>query len=254
MAASTSRLPKLLLACLLASATPSWAGEVTVAVAANFAAPMAKLAPLFEQDTGHQVVSALGSTGKFYAQIRSGAPFQVLLSADDETPAKLEAEGLGVKGSRFTYAVGRLALWSPQPGKVDARADVLRKNTTDRLALADAKLAPYGQAALQTLTKLGLLDAWRPRFVTGENIGQTFQFVASGNAPLGFVALSQIQLDGRVATGSAWVVPAELHAPLKQDAVLLNPGRLDPAAQALMTWLRQDKARAVIRSFGYETP
>lgn len=246
-------LPGLVTGLLLCVVVSARAGDVTVAVAANFAAPMAKLVPLFEQDTGHKVVAALGSTGKLHAQIRNGAPFEVLMSADDETPQKLEAEGLGVKGSRHTYAVGRLALWSADAGRIDARGEVLRLNTTDRLAVADPKLAPYGQAALETLTRMGLLQAWRHRLVTGENIAQTFQFTSSGNAPLGFVALSQIQQDGRLTLGSVWIVPATWHAPLKHDAILLKPGR-NAAAQAWMAWLRQDRARAVIRSFGYETP
>ena len=227
------------------------AAEVSVAVATNFTAPMQKIAARFEQDTGHKAVLAFGSTGRFYAQIRNGAPFQVLLAADDETPARLEREGVGVPGSRFTYATGRLVLWSSQPGLVDAQGEVLRSGRVDRLALADPKLAPYGAAAIETLGALGVLEALRPRFVQGENIAQAHQFVATGNAALGFVALSQVFSDGRLTSGSAWVVPAHLHAPIRQDALLLEKGRDNPAATALLQYLRGDKARAVLRSYGY---
>jgi molybdate transport system substrate-binding protein len=227
------------------------AAEVSVAVAANFGAPMQKIVAAFEQDTGHKATLAIGSTGKFYAQIRNGAPFQVLLAADDVTPARLEREGHAVPGTRFTYAVGRLVLWSPQPGRVDAQGEVLRAGRFERLALANPKLAPYGAAAVQTLTTLGLLQALTPRFVQGESIAQAFQFVASGNAELGFVAASQVFVDGRLSRGSAWVVPGELHAPLRQDAILLAAGKDQAAAAALLAYLRGDKARGILRSYGY---
>ncbi len=229
------------------------AAEVQVAVAANFSAPMQKIAQAFEQDSGHQVRLAFGSTGKFYAQIRNGAPFQLLLAADDTTPARLVAEGLGQADSRFTYATGRLLLWSKQPGLVDEQGAVLRKTGAfERIALADPKLAPYGAAAVQALGKLGLLEALAPKFVQGESIAQTYQFIATENAALGFVALSQVQVDGRIAQGSAWLVPANLHEPIRQDALLLNSGRSNPAAAALLQYLRGDKARAIIRAYGYE--
>lgn len=237
---------------LLISAAP--AAEVSVAVAANFAGVVQKLAPIFEQETGHRLVVSAGSTGRFYAQIRNGAPFQVLLSADDETPAKLEKEGLAVSGTRETYAIGRLVLWSPAAGRVDHQGEVLRSAVEGRLAIADPKVAPYGQAAIQTLSRMGLIDRWQSRFVQGESIGQTHQFVASGNAPLGFVALSQVMVDGKVPTGSYWLVPDTLHDSLRQDMVLLNPGRGNAAAMAFQQFLRSDRARQVIRSFGYELP
>lgn len=227
------------------------AGEVSVAVAANFAVPMQKIAARFEQETGHKAVLAFGSTGRFHAQIANGAPFEVLLAADTVTPQRLETEGLAVKGSRFTYAVGRLALWSASPGVVDAQGAVLRSPGLTRLALADPKLAPYGAAAVEVLTRLGLIDTLRPRLVQGESIGQAHQFVASGNAPLGFVAWSQVQVDGRLSGGSAWLVPAELHGPLRQDAVLLQRGRDNPAAQALLSHLRSPAARQIIQAHGY---
>lgn len=229
------------------------AAEVQVAVAANFSAAMQKIAQAFEQDSGHQVRLAFGSTGKFYAQIKNGAPFQLLLAADDTTPERLVAEGLGLAESRFSYATGRLVLWSRQPGLVDAQGAVLRKaGAFERIALADPKVAPYGAAAIQALGKLGLLEALTPKFVQGESIAQTYQFIATENAALGFVALSQVQVDGRIAQGSAWIVPAHLHEPIRQDALLLKAGLGNPAAAALLQYLRGDKARAIIRAHGYE--
>lgn len=228
------------------------AAEVSVAVAANFTVPMQKLAPAFEQASGHKATLAFGSTGRFYAQVKNGAPFQVLLAADDETPAKLEKEGLAVAGSRFTYATGRLVLWSASPGVVDDRGEVLKKPGTEKIAIADPRLAPYGAAALETMGRLGVAQALQPRIVQGENISQAYQFVLTGNARMGFVALSQVMVDGRIEKGSAWRVPPELHAPIKQDAVVLNAGKDNPAAAALMTYLRSDAARAVIRAHGYE--
>lgn len=226
------------------------AAEVQVAVAANFTAPMQKIAPLFEADTGHKARLAFGSTGRFYAQIRNGAPFDVLLAADDETPTRLEREGQG--GGRFTYAIGKLVLWSKQPTLVDDKGDVLRSGRFDKLALADPRLAPYGAAAIETMTKLGVIDALRPKFVQGENIAQTWQFVATENAQLGFVALSQVWADGKLKEGSAWLVPATLYTPIRQDAILLNRGKDKAAAKALLQYLRGDKARAIIEAYGYE--
>lgn len=238
------------------------AGEVQVAVAANFTAPMQKIAAMFEVDTGHKAVLSFGSTGKFYAQIQNGAPFDVLLSADDSTPARLEQEGQGGGGKdrRYTYAIGTLVLWSKQPGLVDAKGEVLKEalkggGKFDKIALADPRLAPYGAAAVEALTALGLLDALRPKFVQGESIGQTHQFVATGNAPLGFVALSQVwvpdEQGGKLKEGSVWRVPAKLHQPIRQDAILLRKGQGNAAAVALLKYLKSEKARTVIQSFGY---
>ena len=227
------------------------AGEVSVAVAANFTAPIQKIAAQFEQDTGHKAVLSFGATGKFYAQIKNGAPFGILLAADDTTPEKIAREGLGEGATRFTYAIGQLVLWSKQPGYVDAEGKVLQKTDWQHIAIANPKLAPYGLAAMQTLDKLGLTAQVQPRVVTGENIGQTYQFAASGNAQLGFVALSQVMEDGRLREGSAWVVPGNLHEPIRQDAIVLKPGQGSEAAAALMQYLRGDKARAVIKSYGY---
>jgi molybdate transport system substrate-binding protein len=232
------------------------ADEVQVAVAANFTAPMQKIAAAFEKETGHKAVLSFGATGKFYAQIRNGAPFGVLLSADDEVPARLVKEGMAVPGSAFTYAIGQLVLWSSQSGVVDAQAAVLHEmasgKRSGKIAVADPKLAPYGAAAMQVMDQRGLTDKLRPHFVTGENIGQTFQFVKTGNAALGFVALSQVMVDGSISTGSAWVVPAHLHDPIRQDAVLLKTAQANPAANALLQYLRTDAARTVIRAYGYQ--
>jgi molybdate transport system substrate-binding protein len=236
---------------LLLLGAPAFAGDVQVAVAANFAGPMQKIAAEFAHDTGHKALVSIGATGAFYAQIRNGAPFQVFLSADDETPAKLENEGRTVKGSRFTYAIGKLVLWSAKPGYVDANGEVLKQGHFAHLAIANPKTAPYGTAAVETLKKLGLYAGLESRLVQGENIAQTQQFVASGNAELGFVALSQVWKDGHVTSGSAWPVPATLYAPIRQDAVLLANGRDDAAARALLDYLKSDKARAIIRSYGY---
>ena len=237
---------------LLFAVCTAHAGEVQIAVAANFAAPAKLIAAEFERETGHKPQLSFGGTGKFYAQIRNGAPFEVLLAADDETPAKLAQEGVAVAGSRYTYATGRLALWSSRPGYVDDKGEVVRKGNFRHLAIANPRLAPYGAAAVEVMSALKLLDAVQPRFVQGENIAQAHQFVASGNAELGFVALSQIMQDGRIAAGSAWIVPADLHQPIRQDAVLLNKGRGHPAAEAWLGFLKGDKAKAIIRGFGYE--
>jgi molybdate transport system substrate-binding protein len=236
---------------VLGLSTPLQAAEVQVAVAANFTAPMQKIAADFEQATGHQAKLAFGATGKFYAQIKNGAPFEVLLAADDETPAKLEKEGMAVAGTRFTYAIGQLALWSAKPAFVDDKGTVLKQGAFNHLAIANPKLAPYGAAAVETLTRLGLLGSIEPRFVQGENIAQTFQFISTGNAELGFVALSQIVEGGKLKSGSAWIVPAGLHASIRQDAVVLIKGKDNPAADALMKYLKSDQARAVIKSYGY---
>lgn len=231
---------------------PVHAAQVQVAVASNFAAPMQKIAAAFEKDTGHQAVLVLGSTGKLATQVRHGAPFDVLLAADNQTPAQLAADGLAMASSQFTYAQGQLALWSPKPGVIDAQGAVLAGPLPGKLAVANARLAPYGAAAAQVLAARGLTAAVRPHLVIGENIGQTFQFVKTGNAVLGFVALSQVMVDGKIASGSAWVIPPKLYDPIRQDAVLLKTGENNPAATALLQYLRSDSARQVIRAYGYQ--
>lgn len=236
---------------ILASLSSALAEEVNVAVAANFTAPMNVIAADFEKDTGHKAKLAFGSSGRFYAQIKNGAPFQLFLSADNEIPTKMAQEELAEAASQFTYAIGSLVLWSAKPDFVDPKGDVLKSGKFTKLAIANPKTAPYGRAAIQTLTKLGLLASMEPKFVQGENIAQTFQFAQTGNADLGFVALSQVMKDSKVTVGSAWVVPADLHEPIRQDVILLATGRGNAAAEALLKYLRSDKAKRVIRSFGY---
>ncbi len=236
----------------LFAATGLHAAEVQVAVAANFTAPMQQIAADFEKDSGHKAVLSFGATGKFYAQIVNGAPFEVFLAADDTTPARLEKEGHAVAGSRFTYAVGKLVLWSAKPDFVDAKREVLEGGKFNKLSIANPKTAPYGAAAIETLKKLNLLETVQPKFVQGENISQTLQFVSTGNADLGFVALSQVFKDGKLNSGSAWIVPGEFHEPIYQDAAILAKGKDNPAAGALLAYLKGDKAKAVIKSFGYD--
>lgn len=242
-------LALLALAVVNASAR---AETVSVAVAANFTAPMKRIAEAFAQDTGHTAEAAFGATGQFYAQIKNGAPFQVLLAADDETPAKLEAEGMTQADSRFTYAIGTLVLWSADPKLIQDGPRVLGRNQFRKLAIANPKTAPYGAAAMQVLKKLEVDQMIKPKLVQGENIAQTYQFVSTGNADLGFVALSQVIKDGQIRDGSAWIVPADMHDPIRQDAVILKNGEGNPAAAAFMEYLKGDKATAIIRSFGYE--
>jgi molybdate transport system substrate-binding protein len=246
-----SRLFSFLLASLIGVATTLHADEVSVAVAANFTAPMKQIAAEFEKDSGHKVIASFGSTGKFYAQIKNGAPFEVLLTADDETPTKLIKENTAVAGSQFTYAIGKLVLWSAKPGLVDGAGDVLKKGGFAHIALADPKLVPYGAAATEAMKAMGVFDSLQAKIVTAENIAQAHQFVSSGNSELGFVALSQVLKDGKIE-GSSWLVPANLYKSIRQDAVILKKGKGKPAAEALMNYLKGDKAKAVIKSFGYE--
>ena len=240
--------PALLLSL---SAVLVHAGETQVAVAANFAGPAQKIAAEFEKQTGHKAIIATGATGKFYAQIINGAPFDILLAADDETPAKLEKEGYSISGKRYTYAIGKLVLWSARSAIVDNKAEVLKRGGFDHLAIANPKVAPYGAAAVETLKALGVYEALQPKLVMGENIAQTHQFIATGNAPLGFVALSQVLKDGKIE-GSHWVVPEKLYAPIRQDATLLRKGKDNPAASAFLDFLKSNKtAREIILSYGY---
>ncbi len=227
------------------------ADEVLVAVAANFAGPLAKIAEDFAAATGHTLRISSGATGRFYAQIAAGAPFEVLLAADDEIPRKLVAEGHAVAGSNFTYAIGRLVLWSARPGHVDAQGAVLAAGKYEHLAIANPKVAPYGAAAVAVLKAKGLYDTVAAKLVTAESIAQAYRFVASGNAELGFVALSQVAAPGQSVTGSYWLVPSSLYGDIRQDAVLLKTGERKPAAASLLAYLRSPAAKAVILSYGY---
>lgn len=241
----------LTLAALATFALSVQAGEVSVAVAANFAGPMAKIGDAFTAATGHTLKVSTGSTGKFYAQIVAGAPFEVLVAADDETPKRLVSEGLAVAGSQFTYAIGKLVLWSAQPRVVDEQGAVLASGKFTHLAIANPKTAPYGRAAMEALKARGLTGAVAPKLVTGESIAQAYQFAATGNAELGFVALSQVVVPGKPVTGSYWLVPAALYGEIRQDAVLLQAGEKNAAAVALLAYLKSAPAQAVMQSYGY---
>lgn len=247
------RLHRLLaLTAALAFTTLARADVVQVAVAANFTAPARALAEVFARTTGHEAKLSFGATGAFYTQIKNGAPFDVLLAADDERPARLEKEGDTVPGSRFTYATGQLVLWSAKPGLVDDEGAVLKHGQFGKIAIANPKNAPYGAAAVEAMNKLGLAAALQPKLVTGESIGQTYNFIATGNAELGFVALAQVLEGGKLKSGSMWVVPAQYHAPIIQDAVILNRAASNPAAKAWMELLKTPQSKALIRSYGYE--
>ena len=247
------RLHRLLaLTAALAFTTLARADVVQVAVAANFTAPARALAEVFARTTGHEAKLSFGATGAFYTQIKNGAPFDVLLAADNERPARLEKEGDTVPGSRFTYATGQLVLWSAKPGLVDDEGAVLKHGQFGKIAIANPKNAPYGAAAVEAMEKLGLAATLQPKLVTGESIGQTFNFIATGNAELGFVALAQVLDGGKLKSGSMWVVPAQYHAPIIQDAVILNRAASNPAAKAWMELLKTPQSKALIRSYGYE--
>ena len=247
------RLHRLLaLTAALAFTTLARADVVQVAVAANFTAPARALAEVFARTTGHEAKLSFGATGAFYTQIKNGAPFDVLLAADNERPARLEKEGDTVPGSRFTYATGQLVLWSAKPGLVDDEGAVLKHGQFGKIAIANPKNAPYGAAAVEAMEKLGLAATLQPKLVTGESIGQTYNFIATGNAELGFVALAQVLEGGKLKSGSMWVVPAQYHAPIIQDAVILNRAASNPAAKAWMELLKTPQSKALIRSYGYE--
>ncbi|HBG95639.1 MAG TPA: molybdate ABC transporter substrate-binding protein [Chromatiaceae bacterium] len=238
---------------LAATITVAAAGEAQIAVAANFSAPMKQIISAFEQQTGHLVRASYGSTGKLYAQIKNGAPFEALLAADRKRPMRLEQEGLVVPGTRFTYAIGTLLLWSAEPGLVEDGPALLKSGDFNRFAIANPKLAPYGEASIETLEALGLKETLQPKFVMGENIAQTYQFVDTGNARIGFVALAQVMRDGVIAEGSGWIVPSELHLPIRQDAVILTSGADNPVITELFAYLAGDEGQTIIRDFGYQT-
>lgn len=226
----------------------AWADPITIAVASNFTAPMTALLAEFNQTSAKTVQAVYGSSGKFYAQITNGAPFQAFFSADQYKPERLEALGYTVLTSRFTYAIGGLALWSAKPQYIDGNPSRLLQGGFKKLALANPKLAPYGAAALEVISGLQLTQQTQSKWVLGENIAQTYQFVATGNAELGFVALSQVYRNGVVQNGSVWIVPRELYPPIKQDAVLLKN---DPVLISLMAYIQSPAALRIIESYGY---
>jgi molybdate transport system substrate-binding protein len=243
----------LLVLCGLMS-SPVWAGEVSVAVASNFAAPMEHLASLFQKESGHTVKVSLGASGKLYAQIKGGAKFDAFLSADEELPRLLIQEGFSVGGSRFVYAKGRLVLWSAQPDLVDDKGTVLNKGNFNMLAIANPLFSPYGVAAKEALTKLTMWNSIQRKLDKGDDLSQTYQMAASEKDDLAFIALSQVMRDGKVSVGSWWLVPPEMHNPIRQSAVLLTGAKDQATAKAFLAFLKSEKARAVMRGFGYEMP
>jgi molybdate transport system substrate-binding protein len=244
-----SLLGALLAVALGAFARPALAAETQVAVAANFTEPAKEIAAAFASATGHKAILSFGSSGQFYSQMARGAPYEVFLSADADRPKKAEQDGLGVPNTRFTYAIGRLVLYSKTPGLVDDKGAVLKGGVFEKVAIADPASAPYGVAAVQTMQKLGLYDQLKPKIVMGSSITQAYQFVSTGAAEVGFVALSQvINQEG----GSRWVVPAANHAPIDQQAILLFTGQKNPAAAAFLKFLKSPQAIAIIKRYGYE--
>lgn len=247
-------LDLILTACLLVFMSSAWSATTLVAVAANFTKPMTEIAEAFGKSTGHEAKLSFGSSGKFVAQIENGAPFEVFMAADQENAVKLQTAGLAVADTRFTYALGKLVLWSATPGYVDEQGEILKTGNFKHIALADPKLAPYGTAAVEVLKNMGLQEKLQPLLVQGENISQTHQFVSTGNAELGFVALSQVIENGKIASGSGWIVPDNHYAPIRQDAILLSTGAENPAAPALLQFLKGPEAQAIILKYGYNLP
>jgi len=230
----------------------SHAEQITVACASNFSGAMKEIVAVFEQQSGHQVNLVFGSSGRIYAQIKNGAPFDIFFSADQQKPMALATEGLIVSHSRFTYALGALVLWSSNPAVNVEQAEVVRQHNYTKLAIANPKLAPYGRAAVEALDSLGLSDASRNKWIQGENIAQTFQFVSTGNAEIGFVALSQVTVDGEIKNGSGWIVPSSLYSPIKQDVVLLRKAEQSEAARALLDFVQGQQGQRIVEAFGYQ--
>ncbi|MBI4665425.1 MAG: molybdate ABC transporter substrate-binding protein [Nitrospinae bacterium] len=246
----------LVLSALLISLSISGTAKAetfNVAVAANFLKPATQIASLYEKSTGHKTVISAGASGKLYAQIANGAPFHVFLSADRAMVEKLMGAGLGEKSTAFPYALGRLALYSSTPGFVDGAGDVLKKGNFAHIAMADSKLAPYGVAARQVMERLGVMERLKPKIVTGESIGQTYQFVSSGAAQLGFVAMSQLK-ESWPPAGSYWLIPHDMHDPIEQWAVLTSGGKGSPAAKGFLEFVRGPEGRKIIGNFGYGLP
>jgi len=243
----SSLVVALMMATFLLGSVNARAGSTNVAVAANFTDAAKEIAAKFKAKTGHDAILSFGASGQFYTQIKESAPFQIFLSADDERPKKLVEEGLAEPHSRFTYAIGKLVLWSKDPNVVKGE-ETLRANAFSKLSIANPTAAPYGAAAVETLKSLSLYEALQPKIVTGNTISQAFQFAETGNADIGFVALSQ--LTGNVG-GSRWMVPQDLYSEIRQDAVLLKSGESNEAATAFMAFLKGPEARAVIEKFGY---
>ena len=249
-----NKVRTLVIVLLLSTSQVSWSDTVLVALAANFTKPMTEISAKFEKKTGHKVELSFSSSGKFVSQIENGGPYEVFLSADEKGPEKLEQDGLVEPDSRFIYAYGRLALWSAKPNYVDDQGNILATGNFKHLAIADPKLAPYGLAALDVLKNLKLFEKLQPLFVQGENISQTYQFVSTSNAELGFVALSQIIENGHIVSGSGWAIPDKYYQPIRQAAVLIKKSNKNPAALALLNYLKSPDALEVIEKYGYKLP
>jgi len=239
-------------ATLLLSSSFISAGEVSVAVAGNFFKPIKVLAAEFEAKSGHKVALSVGATGKLYAQISNGAPFELFFAADQKRPTKLVEQKLAVKASQFTYAQGQLVLWSRNSGVIDAQGKRLSSPDIKRLAIANPKAAPYGEQAVNALTKLGLYKQLESKIVQAQNIGQTYQYVSSGSVEQGIIAMSQVTVNGQITTGSSWIIPSDLYDAIQQDAVLLEKGKNNPVAQQFLDYIKSPSALNIIRSFGYE--
>ena len=244
--------PFALFCALIATVSFAAADEVKAAVAANFTVAIKRLTPIFEQKTGHKLLVSFGATGQLFAQINNGAPFDVFLAADDQAPQQLIKSGAAIASSHFIYATGRLALWSSTSGYVDADGKILNSDKFVKIAIANPKTAPYGQAATEALIALGLFDKLSPKFVVGENISQTQQFVSTGNVELGFIALAQVKGLPASERGSYWLVPSTLHKPIGQGAVALSSTKNSEAATAFLAFLKTPEAVVVIRELGYE--
>ena len=238
--------------CLIAASLTAFAATIDVAVASNFSAPIHIIASQFQKETGHVLRVSIGSTGSLYAQIKNGAPFDIFLAADTQTPAKIGEEGLGIASSQFTYARGRLVLWSAQARVVDSQGNVLKKMAFNKIAMANPQLAPYGLAAQEVLQQLGLQESLKTKIVMGDNISQAYQFIATQNASLGFVALSQVMEQGLIQKGSVWLIPTQLHTPLKQDAILLRKAEKNTTAISFLQYLKKSSTQQLIRSYGYD--
>lgn len=241
-----------LLLCFALFLPTAFAEQITIAVASNFTAPMKEIINAYEQQHPHRIRAAFGSSGKFYAQIKHGAPYALFFSADQAKVSRLEGDGFVVPQTRFTYAKGTLVLWSSHQDFIHNSADVLAEEQFNKLALANPKLAPYGLAAEQVLDNLQLTSLTRSRWVQGENISQTYQFVRTANADLGFVALSQVMTNGKVQQGSHWLVPRHLYQPIKQDAALLTRAKTSKAAQSFLTFIQSQTALRIISAYGYQ--
>jgi len=241
-----------IISILLLSCSATFAGEASIAVAGNFYRPLQALAKAFEMQNDDKIKISVGSSGKLYAQISNGAPFDVFLSADQERPTKLIKEKLAIVGSQYTYAKGKLVLWSSDPTVIDKHGKRLSSPNLKRLAIANPKLAPYGEQTVIALKKLKIYNSLNEKLILGQTVGQAFQYVSSGSVKQGIIAASQVTRGGEISEGSAWIIPSELYQAIKQDAVLLNAGKYNPVAIVFLKYLKTENALTIIRSFGYE--